>query len=405
MKYSYVARQPILDTSKKTIGYELLFRDGPKNTFPEVEPELATSRLLSDHFLSTHYNTLGDKLGFVNFPYASLINLVPTLFPKDSLVVEILEDCEPTDELLQAIKTIYDAGYTIALDDFVPSKSWKRFLPYVSIIKFDIRLVSIAKASMFMNSLKGLDIKFLAEKVETYDEYQEANQAGFTYFQGYFFSKPEMIQTRKLNPAFLTIVQLLKEIAKDPIDFVEVERLITLDVTLSYKLLAYVNSASESATTIRSFRQALIFLGEQKLRKFVSLVAIASAKEDKPDSLYGLAVLRARQCELLVTKMNVKIEPGQAFLTGMFSLLDSLFDQPLKQVLDSVPIDEEIKEALIQRKGVLGAVLAMIIAYEQARWDEATRICKLLKLGEEQLGQTYNEATSWSQELLSPALK
>ncbi|CDT02051.1 EAL and HDOD domain-containing protein [Vibrio coralliirubri] len=405
MKYSYVARQPILDTGKKTIGYELLFRDGPKNTFPEVEPELATSRLLSDHFLSTHYNTLGDKLGFVNFPYASLINLVPTLFPKESLVVEVLEDCEPTDELLAAIKTIFDAGYTIALDDFVPSKAWKRFLPYVSIIKFDIRLTPIAKAAMFMNSLKGLDIKFLAEKVETYEEYQEAKKAGFTYFQGYFFSKPEMIQTRALNPAFLTTVQLLKEIAHDPIDFGEVERLITLDVTMSYKLLTYVNSAGGSPTTIRSFRQALIYLGEQKLRKFVSLVAIASAKEDKPDSLYGLAVIRARQCELLVEKMNVKVEPGQAFLTGMFSLLDSLFDQPLKQVLDSVPIDIEIKQALIQRKGVLGAVLAMVVAYEQARWDEATRIRQLLKLSEAQLGQAYDEATTWAQELLSPALK
>lgn len=214
-----------------------------------------------------------------------------------------------------------------------------------------------------------------------------------------------MIQTRALNPAFLTTVQLLKEIAHDPIDFGEVERLITLDVTMSYKLLTYVNSAGGSPTTIRSFRQALIYLGEQKLRKFVSLVAIASAKEDKPDSLYGLAVIRARQCELLVEKMNVKVEPGQAFLTGMFSLLDSLFDQPLKQVLDSVPIDVEIKQALIQRKGVLGAVLAMVVAYEQARWDEATRIRQLLKLSEAQLGQAYDEATTWAQELLSPALK
>ncbi len=383
----------------------MLFRDGPKNTFPEVEPELATSRLLSDHFLSTHYNTLGDKLGFVNFPYASLVNLVPTLFPKESLVVEVLEDCEPTDELLEAIITIYDAGYTIALDDFVPSKAWKRFLPYVSIIKFDIRLISIAKAAMFMNTLKDLNIEFLAEKVETHEEYQEAIQAGFNYFQGYFFSKPEMIQTRALNPAFLTIVQLLKEIANDPINFAEVERLITLDMTMSYKLLSYVNSAGGSSTPIRSFHQALVYLGEQKLRKLVSLVAIASAKEDKPDSLYGLAVIRARQCELLVEKMNVKVEPGQAFLTGMFSLLDSLFDLPLVKVLDSVPIDDEIKQALIERKGILGAILAMVIAYEQARWDEATRIRKLLKLNEAELGQAYDEATSWAQDLLSPTLK
>ena len=366
-----------------------------------MEPELATSRLLSDHFLSTHYNTLGDKLGFVNFPYASLINLVPTLFPKDSLVVEVLEDCQPTDELLHAIEKLFQAGYTIALDDFIPSKAWKRFLPYVSIIKFDIRLVPIAKASMFMSSLKGTKIEFLAEKVETYEEYQQAKDAGFHYFQGYFFSKPEMIQTRALNPAFLTTIQLCKEIAQEPIDFKEVERLITLDVTLSYKLLTYVNSAGGSSTQIRSFHQALVYLGEQKLRKFVSLVAVASAKEDKPDSLYGLAILRARQCELIIEQLNVKEEPGQAFLTGMFSLLDSLLDQPLEQVLNSVPIDEEIKRALIDKKGILGAVLAMVVAYEQARWDDATKIRNRLKLNEEQLGKTYDQATIWAQELLA----
>ncbi len=203
MKYSYVARQPILDKQKLTIGYELLFRDGPKNTFPEVEPELATSRLLSDHFLSMHYSTLGNKLGFVNFPYTSLVNLVPTLFPKDSLVVEVLEDCEPTDELLEAIQHLSESGYTIALDDFIPTKAWKRFLPYVSIIKFDIRSVPIEKAAIYIQSLSHFDIRFLAEKVETYEEFEKAMDAGFHLFQGYFFSKPEMIQKNDLPQVFL----------------------------------------------------------------------------------------------------------------------------------------------------------------------------------------------------------
>ncbi|MGC9491595.1 EAL and HDOD domain-containing protein, partial [Vibrio genomosp. F10] len=139
MNYSYVARQPILDRDRKTIGYELLFRDGPNNCFPEIDSNLATSRLLSDHFLSTHYSTLGEHLGFVNFPYQSLINRVPSLFPVDNLVVEVLEDCLPTDELLEAIKDMARQGYKIALDDFVPSQEWKAFLPYISIIKFDIR--------------------------------------------------------------------------------------------------------------------------------------------------------------------------------------------------------------------------------------------------------------------------
>jgi EAL and modified HD-GYP domain-containing signal transduction protein len=184
LKYSYIARQPILDSDRKTFGYELLFRDGPKNTFPEIDPDKATSRLLSDHFLSTHYQTLGNHVGFVNFPYQSLVNLVPTLFPSDSLVVEVLEDCEPTSELLDAIKKMATQGYRIALDDFVPSKEWQPFLPYVSFIKFDIRIVPIAKAGLFISKLRGSKIKFLAEKVETYDEFEQAKKAGFDYFQG-----------------------------------------------------------------------------------------------------------------------------------------------------------------------------------------------------------------------------
>ncbi len=161
MKYSYVARQPILDRKKSTIGYELLFRDGPKNTFPDIDPEEATSRLLSDHFLTAHYSTLGDLLGFVNFPYQSLLNMVPTLFPIKSMVVEILEDCPPTPELLSAIKKMAQLGYKIALDDFIPSNDWKAFLPYISIIKFDIRLVPIPKAKLFINKLRSMKIEFV----------------------------------------------------------------------------------------------------------------------------------------------------------------------------------------------------------------------------------------------------
>ncbi len=401
MKYSYVARQPILDREKRTIGYELLFRDGPKNTFPEVEPELATSRLLSDHFLTTHYSTLGDKLGFVNFPYQSLVNLVPTLFPNESLVVEVLEDCEPTDELLHAIKQLHASGYRVALDDFVPTKAWKRFLPYVAIIKFDIRLIPIEKAAIYIQSLGHFGIDFLAEKVETYEEFEQAMDAGFDFFQGYFFSKPEMIQKKRLNPAFLTVIQLCKEIADKPIDFNEVERLFSIDVTLSYKLLTYVNSGYTLTTKIKSFRQALVYLGEDRLRRFISLVAIASVHEDKPDSLYSLAIQRARMCEILLSQMHTKYDPGQAFLTGMFSLLGSLLDQPLEDVISDIPVDEDIKHALTGHKGVLGYLLSMIIAYEKADWEMTEKYCTALKLTEPQLAKAFSQSTAWAQELLS----
>ena len=401
MKHSYIARQPILDKDKHTVGYELLFRDGPKNTFPDIDPEQATSRLLSDHFLSTHYETLGDKLGFVNFPYQSLLNKVPTLFPSDSLVVEILENCPPTKELLMAVKEMAALGYKIALDDFVPSKEWKSFLPYISMIKFDIRQVPIEKARMFMLRLSGSNIVFLAEKVETYEEFEQAKAAGFDYFQGYFFSKPEMISRKSLEPSFMTVVQLLTEISKPNIDYTTIEALISKDVTLSYKLLAFVNSSSIVRSKIQSFKQALVYLGEDKIRKFVSLVALASSQNSKPDYLYGLSIQRARYCELLASNLTIKLEPGHAFLTGMFSLLDSLLDRPLEQILEEISIDETIKLAIITNKGILGDLLVLTKAYEHAEWDEVHLRCKALGLDQDTLSQCYDLSVKWTADLLS----
>lgn len=401
MKYSYIARQPILDSHKRTVGYELLFRDGPKNTFPEIDPDLATSRLLSDHFLSTHYSTLGNKLGFVNFPYQSLINRVPTLFPADNLIVEVLEDCAPTQELLHAIREMAAKGYRIALDDFVPSVEWKAFLPFVSIIKFDIQQFPIDKAAKFIAKLKHTKIDFLAEKVETHQEFEQAKQAGFDLFQGYFFSKPEMIQRRALEPAFLTIVHLIKEIAKPQIDYTTLEELVSKDVTLSFKLLAFVNSSALISAKIQSFRQALVYLGEERLRKFISLVAIASTHESKPDYLYGLSIQRARYCELLFSYCDSDVEPGSAFLTGMFSLLDSLLDQPMDLLMEKMPIDNAVKVALKNGDGLLGDILDVTRAYEKGDWDQVALVNQRLGLPADTLSQCYDSAVQWTADLLN----
>ena len=401
MKYSYVARQPILDRNKNTVAYELLFRDGPKNTFPEVEAELATSRLLSDQFLSSEYHSIGNKLGFVNFPYQSLINQVPSLFPKDKIVIEILEDCPPDDALLNAIKQLHGKGYTIALDDFVPSPEWRRFLPFIHLIKFDIRIVSIEKAASFISRLKESKIEFLAEKVETYEEYQQAVDAGFSYFQGYFFSKPEVIQQKAIEPSFLTVVQLCKAIAVDEINYNEVGKIISTDVSISYKLLRYVNSSAYISSEIKSFHQALAYMGEKRLRKFVSLVAVASTQDSKPESLYALSIQRARFGELLASGTSKSDVKSQAFLTGMFSLLDSLLDQTLEMIVDSLPVDMQIKNALLERSGQLGKILSLSIAYENAQWTEVSRLRRELGISSKHLAKSYNDAILWTEELFS----
>jgi EAL and modified HD-GYP domain-containing signal transduction protein len=389
-----------LDSEQKTVGYELLFRDGPNNTFPDIDPELATNRLLSEHFLATHYSTIGDKLGFVNFPYQSLVNLVPTLFPKENLVIEILESCEPTAELLAAIKKMSQAGYTIALDDFVPRKEWLPFLPYTSIIKIDIRQYSLKKAQALIERLRPHSITFLAEKVETYEEFELAKQVGFDQFQGYFFSRPQLIRRKQIKPSFLTVVQLCKEIANQDINYDELERLISLDVTLSYKLLTFVNASYLIRSEIKSFKQALVYLGEERLRKFISLVAITSTQDDKPDSLYSLSIQRARFCELLLSDMNTNLDEGLGFLTGMFSLLDSLFDQPLEELVEKMPIDHMVKSALVTKQGTLGNILSLVKAYENADWMTVIAYRDKLEVSDEKLAKHYDDAIKWTEDLL-----
>ncbi|EEX42095.1 predicted signal transduction protein [Vibrio furnissii CIP 102972] len=292
-------------------------------------------------------------------------------------------------------------GYKIALDDFVPSPEWKAFLPYVSIIKFDIRIIPIEKARLFINKLKGSKIIFLAEKVETYEEFEQAKAAGFRYFQGYFFSKPEIIQRKSLEPAFLTVVQLCKEIAKDEIDYKELEALIAKDVTLSYKLLTFVNSSAVVSSKIQSFKQALVYLGEERLRKFVSLVAIASTHSDKPDYLYGLSIQRARYCELVYSRLSENSDMGNAFLTGMFSLLDSLLDQSLESIINEMPVEESVKQALVAESGTLGDILSLTKAYEQADWEKVSTIATRLNISDEVLSSCYDEAVSWTADLLN----
>ncbi len=400
LKYSYVARQPIFDLNLNTIGYELLFRDGPQNTFPNIEPELATKRLLTDHLLSHSQNNLDSKKGFINFPYQSLVNQIPALFPCNSIIIEVLEDCEPTDELYESIKTLYSLGYKIALDDFIPSPNWKRFLPFVYIIKFDIQAIPINKAALFISKLQKTKIRFLAEKVETYEEFSHAKEVGFTLFQGYFFAKPEMIQRRSIEPALLTVVQLCKEVSNDQINYNEVGRLIASDVSLSYKLLRYVNSSSHVSSQIKSFKQALVYLGEDKLRKFVSLVAVASTNEGKPNTLYSLSLIRARFCELIASTYQGDIDKSLAFLTGMFSLLDSLLDQTMENILQSIPVDQNVKNAILHESGLLGNIFTLVKAFEHADWSTVLEISRQLKLNEECLADCHLKAIHWSQEFV-----
>lgn len=400
--YSYVARQPIFNRQQKTVGYELLFRDGESNAFPlDMDENKATCRLLVDNFLAGgNTPAMSGKRCFINFPHQTLIELLPVILPKQQIVIEVLETCRPDDELLQAVRMLNQRGYLIALDDFDLDPSWQRFLPFVHIIKLDLIKIGVEAACAYVAENRHRRLMFLAEKVENHAEYARTLEAGFHFFQGYYFSRPELIKHRPLKPERLTTLRLLQEVCRDEVNFDRVEQLITGDVSLSYLLLRYVNTASQTMVPISGFRQALVYLGEDRLKMFVSAVATAQASMAKPRELYALSLQRGRMCELIAPAIS-GVDDKAAFMVGLLSLLDALLDQPLDKLMSLLPLEPEITNALLQRSGRLGDMLALAVAYEQADWQAVSQICSQHALSEELVRHSYNSALAWSSQYLA----
>jgi EAL and modified HD-GYP domain-containing signal transduction protein len=403
--YAYVARQPILSRKKQTIGYELLFRDGESNAFPTIEANQATSRLLVENFMSTSCNpALESPRSFINFPQESLISLLPTSFPKRKIVVEVLETCTPNDELFSAIKHLHRMGYIIALDDFSLDAAWDRFLPYSHIVKLDIMQLGIDVACEYVKQRKQQGCKryYLAEKVETNEEFQLAFDAGFYFYQGYFFSKPEIIKNRVVKPEEFLTIQLYQEVCREEVDFTRIEQLIAQDVSLSYQLLKFVNTASvRLERPISSFKQALVYLGEEQIKMFVTLVATAHAAINKPKELYKQSLVKGRFCELMICRIQNGTPGQQAFIVGLFSLLDALLDRKIDDVLDQLSLTKEIKQAILCRAGLLGSMLELYECLDSGDWEQIDKTSRLLGFSPTTVEKTYQDAEQWYQTILA----
>ncbi|NGZ14701.1 HDOD domain-containing protein [Vibrio aestuarianus] len=404
MYYTYVARQPILNAKQHTLGYELLFRDGENNAFPaHIESNRATYRLIVENFLSVGMNpAIAKSRCFINFPYKSLIRRLPLTLPRDQIVVEVLETCAPSDELLDVIKDLYKRGYIVALDDFVYSHEWERFLPYVHIVKLDIMALGLEEACEFVRKriAEGSKRRFLAERVETEHEFNVTRSAGFTFFQGYFFSKPQIIKQRYVSPEQIIALELFREVCKPDVDFERIECIMSQDVALSYKLLRFVNTMSDRLSMpISSFRQALVYLGQDRLKTFVSLAVASFVSSKKPKELYNLSLQRAQFCQLMASHHSLYEYREQAFLIGLFSVLDALLDISIEELVEQLPLSDAVKIALQRREGPIGELLALEECFEQADWQGVEAHCDALGLEFGVVSDELSAALRWSQDV------
>ena len=373
--YFYAARQPILDRNKQLYAYELLFRDGLENAFPEIDGNEATSRMVEGSQFSFGLDDfIDDKLGFINFTLETLVKKYPTMLPKEQVVVEILETIQPGKRLLAECQHLKEQGYTLALDDYIHQNVWRHFYPYIDIIKIDFRTTTTDTINEIKLALTDFPhIKLIAEKVETNEEFQLAMELGFSYFQGFFFSKPEMMQSKALSPAQMTLAELLYETSKPEVDLNKITDVFQRDVHLSYKLLRYSNSAVfKRRTEIETIKQALVVLGQAELKKFLSLLFTAQISSDKPAELMRMSMTRARFAEGLA-QLHGKVDTAKAFLTGLMSLMDAILDEPIDSVMSKLPLAKEIKAALVEKEGVLADYVQLIKFYETAQWQEASQ--------------------------------
>jgi len=399
--YFYAARQPILDKDKNLFAYELLFRDSIDNIFPEIDGDEATSKMIEASKFNIGISEFtGNKPAFINFTLETLAKDYPRVLTTSEVVVEILETIKPGKQLLSICKDLHKDGYTIALDDYIHQSVWAHFYPYIKIIKIDWQDTTIEQIKEIKEAIIEHDhIQLLAEKVETYEEYNQALELGFELFQGFFFAKPEMIKAKSLSPSQMAMAELLYQTSKPDLDLSSIISVFQRDVSLSYKLLRYVNSPIfRRRCEISTIKQALITLGSVELKRFLGLIFASNVNPDKPSELINSAMTRAKFCELVALDLKVTVDESIAFLTGLLSLIDAILDESLESILQKLPLAQEIKDALTSREGVLASLISLVELIEHADWDNTTKVMAELGLTKEKVVKDYNEAISWADE-------
>ena len=398
----FVARQPIFDPHQKVYAYELLFRSGMDNFFEASDPDQASTSVIVDSLLLMGMEKLtGGDRAFINCTRNVLIKGCAALLPKDKVVVEILESVEPDDEVVGAGLRLKRAGFMLALDDFIYEERLEPFLPLIDCVKIDFRETTEMDRRALVEKLSPRGIKMVAEKVETMSELHQASEMGYTYFQGYFFSKPESIVAKDIPGYKLNYLRVLQAVNQPEINLVELENIIKLEASLTYKLLRYLNSAFFGfRTEIRSIHHALALLGEEELKKWASLIAMAAMGADKPPELVVSVIVRAVFCESLAPRIGMMNRSNDLFLLGMMSLIDAVLDRPLPEILEKMPISHEVKEALLGVENRFRDVYETVIAYEAAEWRSFAEKARKLNLDEETVPDLYLKSVEWAKNTL-----
>jgi c-di-GMP-related signal transduction protein len=405
----FVARQPIFNTKEEVFAYELLYRSSQVNEFPIINGDQATADVIINSFLNIGIDRLSEgKPCFINFTENLLKLRLPTYFRPREIVVEILETVEPSSYLIDICRELKNLGYQIALDDYALQEEnpfSKQLLEYTDIIKVDFLATPAGMRERIEREAKRLKLKMVAEKVETRAEFEDARKRGYDYFQGYFFEKPEIVSTYDVPTYFHSYYEMIYNLSTADPSIDLISNLIERDLSLSYKLLRLINSpAFRPKHKINSIRQATVLLGLNEIQKWIYVLAVReSALEKKAvqKETIRICLIRAKMAESIAVLRKKGALNAQYFLTGMFSMMDSILGASMEDILTDLPLQDEIGDALRGIKNPLKDVLDLAVAVERADWKLIGEKSRCLEIEENALFRIYADSIAWTNNLLS----
>jgi EAL and modified HD-GYP domain-containing signal transduction protein len=390
-----VLRKPICDRLLRTFAYEILVREFDTEKCVVGADNEATSGIVFNSIVAVGLGRLvGQSKAFINFPREFILSRNCSLLPRSRVVLEILEKSSPDPKFLGGLAMLRMKGFRFALDNFNFQDQLLPFLPYCSFIKMDIRLVNRDHLKRELHSLRKFTASLLAKNVETVEELEFCRELGFQYFEGYFFCEPRVASAPPASTKRLELCSLLSRLQQPDVRTSEIEAIMSEDPTLSNTLQRCINSAAMGMPRkIQSIPHAIRMVGLEHIRILSSLV-IMSSLDDKPRELTRTSVIRARMCQILGEVASRQY--GSFFTTGLFSTLEAYLDCSMEKALEQIPMSDEIRAALLDKKGPKGRMLAAVIAYEQGDWDTLIQ----MRIDPEKVAKAYLDSVAWGDELL-----
>ncbi|MCZ2407686.1 MAG: HDOD domain-containing protein [Burkholderiales bacterium] len=393
-----IARQAIVNSQHVVIGYELF------NRSRSGQAHTAASDVALVFTALSHAGTdelVGKKLIFVNCTHESLTGGHLELVDPEKVVLEIpplghaaSEEVAARLPILQALR---ERGFHLAFNHTVLQSTYASWLPLADYIKFDLSALAPDQLAVLVSyANRRSEAELIAEKVETAQQYDLASTQGIQIFQGYWFARPALVQAKLVAPAQASILELINLVRRQAATS-EIEEVLKKDAGLAFNLMRLINSAGLGLTReVTSFRQAVMLLGLKKLFRWAALLLTASRSSGTPSSVGHTAVVRGRLMELLALETVSQDEADEAFVVGIFSMLDVMLSMPLDAALDLLIVPETVSAALLRREGFLGDLLTLAEACESSDDEAFHHAASTLHLSSQQINGAHLQALAWA---------